>query len=111
MATEDRYNGWTNYATWRVNLELIDDYAGSLLIDLENGDIEGFAGLAGLAEAFKDFADEALTGFGCGPTDGIALDYARAFVDEVNWDEIARHWEELIRPDPEDDDPRDEPAT
>ena len=21
---EKKYNGWTNYATWRVNLELID---------------------------------------------------------------------------------------
>ena len=24
---DERYNGWTNYATWRVNLEIIDgDY-------------------------------------------------------------------------------------
>ena len=22
----DRHNGWTNYATWRVNLEIIDGY-------------------------------------------------------------------------------------
>ena len=22
----ERHNGWTNYATWRVNLEIIDGY-------------------------------------------------------------------------------------
>lgn len=22
--TDDTYNGWTNYATWRVNLEMFD---------------------------------------------------------------------------------------
>ena len=24
MKTTEKYNGWTNYATWRVNLEIFD---------------------------------------------------------------------------------------
>jgi len=24
MTTDKNYNGWTNYATWRVNLEMFD---------------------------------------------------------------------------------------
>ena len=24
------YNGWSNYATWRIQLELISDYADTL---------------------------------------------------------------------------------
>lgn len=27
---DDKYNGWTNYATWRVQLELISDYVNGM---------------------------------------------------------------------------------
>jgi hypothetical protein len=26
MTNDTKYNGWTNYATWRVNLEMVDGY-------------------------------------------------------------------------------------
>jgi hypothetical protein len=26
MAIDTKYNGWTNYATWRVNLEMFDGF-------------------------------------------------------------------------------------
>jgi hypothetical protein len=26
METKENYNGWTNYATWRISLELFDGY-------------------------------------------------------------------------------------
>ena len=26
MTTNTTYNGWTNYATWRVNLEIFDGF-------------------------------------------------------------------------------------
>jgi len=26
MKNENTYNGWTNYATWRINLEMFDGY-------------------------------------------------------------------------------------
>jgi hypothetical protein len=80
--TDKTYNGWTNYATWRVNLEMIDG--------LDPSDF-GFEGLDpyDLGQALKDYADEILCQ-GCG-YEGLVLDYARAFLSDVNWAEIARH--------------------
>jgi hypothetical protein len=75
------YNGWTNYATWRVNLEMIDG--------LELSDFGTELDPYGLGQALKDYADEILCQ-GCG-YEGLVLDYARAFLVDVNWAEIARH--------------------
>jgi hypothetical protein len=73
------YNGWTNYATWRVNLEMIDG-----LDPREMGwhRLDKFD----LADCLKEYAGEMLE---CGASDGLALDYARAFISDVNWREIA----------------------
>ena len=73
------YNGWTNYATWRVNLEIFDG--------LEPREM-GWSRLDkyDLADALKEYANEILE---CDVKEGLALDYARAFVSEVNWREIA----------------------
>ena len=73
------YNGWTNYATWRVNLELIADYADAM--DLS--DYEGNP--ADLAKVFENYIDEVLESH----AQGIALDYARAFVNDANLYEMA----------------------
>jgi hypothetical protein len=66
------YNGWTNYATWRVNLEMFDG--------MESDGLE--------ADDYKLMAIEALEADG---TAGLAFDYAMAFIDDVNWHEIAEH--------------------
>lgn len=78
------YNGWTNYETWRVNLEIFDP--------LTLGDFWGYAdadpktvGLYELAQILKDYAHELIHESG----QGIALDYAIAFLSGVNWREIA----------------------
>jgi hypothetical protein len=90
------YNGWSNYATWRVNLELIDGFR--INADTPYEDYE-------LAEYLKETAILAVEN-SCPDTGGIALDYALAFLDEVNWQEIAKHkqdeltpadWEQLAR--------------
>jgi len=79
------YNGWTNYATWRVNLEVFDgfdpsDYYSSF--DPEDS--------YGLAESLQQYAEEVI--FECSEVpDGLAKDYALAFLQEVNWHEIAQH--------------------
>jgi hypothetical protein len=70
--TDTKYNGWTNYATWRVNLEMFDNND----CGLENCN----------ADAFKEIAIEILEADG---TAGLAFDYAMAFIDNVNWHEIA----------------------
>ena len=74
------YNGWTNYATWRINLEIFDGMDG-----------EGFnfeQDPYDLGQDLKDFADMIIDN---GSSTGLALDYARAFLQEVNWAEIAAH--------------------
>jgi hypothetical protein len=73
------YNGWTNYATWRVNLELIADFADAM--DLS--DYEGNP--ADLAKVFENYIDEVLESH----AQGIALDYARSFVAGADYFEMA----------------------
>ena len=74
----EKYNGWTNYATWRVNLELFD------------GLYSDMGGEKVTAESCKDYAEEVVSESG----EGLALDYARAFLANVNWNEIADHLNE-----------------
>jgi len=76
---EEKYNGWTNYATWRVSLEIFDESSDTW---------EEIT-----AEDCKDYA-EMIVGDGA---DGFALDYALAFLQEVNWQEIADHQNERLR--------------
>jgi dTDP-4-dehydrorhamnose reductase len=75
------YNGWTNYATWRVNLEMFDGMSAR--------DVTGRnkPSAYDLSEALKDMATETLESSG----NGLALDYALTFLSEVNWAEIAKH--------------------
>jgi hypothetical protein len=72
--TNTTYNGWTNYATWRVNLEMFDgsDQAWS-------------------ADSAKEFVEEIIID---STEEGVARDYALAFLSDVNWYEIAEHYQE-----------------
>ena len=82
----DGYNGWTNYATWRVNLEMFDggDFAS-------DNDLDAYD----LGQSLRGFAEDLLAEQGS----GMVLDYALAFLADVNWCEIARHmiedWREV----------------
>jgi hypothetical protein len=84
------YNGWTNYATWRVNLEMID---GSKPSDYLSG---GFRQAHHLAFALRQRVEGLITEGSTGP----AVEYALAFIDDVNWRELA----ERMMPDPEPED-------
>ena len=68
------YNGWTNYATWRVHLEMFD-----------GGEYENWK-----PEDFQIAAEE----FIADRANGLALCYAMAFMDEVNWHQIAEAFQE-----------------
>lgn len=102
----ETYNGWSNYATWRVNLEIIDDYVASF--DRHHR----FDSVSDFADHLKDYVDDVLTNFG-ESTDSLALDYARAFVSDVDWYEIAASQaddSDIIRAEEDDSDERDEDA-
>ena len=77
--TDTTYNGWTNYATWRVNLEIFDG--------MSPADIAGDDGYSAydLSDRMKEYAEEMLSG------DSLAVSYALAFLADVNWYEIADH--------------------
>ena len=68
------YNGWTNYATWRVNLEILGD------IEFENK-----MSADDLKEIVEDVVFSQYDGM-----NSLMYDYARAFISEVNFYEIAQ---------------------
>jgi hypothetical protein len=71
--SKSTYNGWTNYATWRVNLEIFD-------------------GLDQVWDA--DEARQYVEDYIHASSSGLARDYALAFISDVNWHEIAAHYQE-----------------
>lgn len=89
------YNGWTNYATWRVNLEMFDGKSPEDLMGVRRPELHD------LKEALKEWAVE-LIHESCDA--GIAQDYAMAFLWEVNWYEIAEHMLEDYAEEEEEED-------
>ena len=82
------YNGWSNYATWRVNLELVD--AGYLIQDNQWFDETVFDTVSDLAESIRGYCTEIVCNYG-EDEESIAYNYALAFFEQVNWYEIAQH--------------------
>jgi hypothetical protein len=81
--SDTKYNGWTNYATWRVNLEIFDGLEQSEVFDLSFP-------LEQLRHVLQDYVQGHI--YEAGGGDGnIAVDYALAFLSDVNWYEIAKH--------------------
>lgn len=78
----DKYNGWTNYATWRVNLEMFDG-------------VEEFFSPESARDLVESIIEETTE-------PGIARDYAMAFLDDVNWYEISEHLWDYVESDEEE---------
>jgi hypothetical protein len=83
--TMSDYNGWTNYATWRVNLEIFDGVNPYETFGRPSRESAYEMGLC-----LKDYAEEILEQE-IGNAEGLAFSYAMAFLSDVNWTEIARH--------------------
>ena len=84
-ATPTTYNGWTNYATWRVMLEYFDG------ISIDPNGME----VAHIATDLKEQLEAHLESEVDGNTQSLAFSYAMAFVSEVNFYEIAQHLVDL----------------
>ena len=82
MKTDNTYNGWTNYATWRVNLEVFDGIAW--LDQFDDG-----ISIYDASLLLKEYAEELVSG------NDLATDYALAFLSDVNWYEIAESMHNL----------------
>ena len=83
--TDTTYNGWTNYATWRVNLEIFDGFNPIEDWGLERETLTE----SELAEILQEHAEEVI--FEGSPRRNLADSYAEAFLSDVNWYEIASH--------------------
>jgi hypothetical protein len=77
------YNGWTNYATWRVNLEIFD---GMTLEDFGYEDVQESYDFDHFEDVLREYAEEAIE---LTSSPGLARDYALAFLSEVHWLQIA----------------------
>lgn len=88
MNNDKTYNGWTNYETWRVNLEIFDGFDPSDYYSAFNP-----SDAYELGQSLQQYAEEVI--FECGYDErkpqSLMEDYARAFLQEVNWKEIASH--------------------
>lgn len=82
----DTYNGWANYETWRVNMEIFDG--------IDYRDFFSNSNEYELSKELAQYAYEVLEMSG----QGIALDYAIGFLGKVDFQEIARNMiEEYIK--------------
>ena len=104
----DKYNGWTNYETWNVNL-WIDNEEGSYSYWREaaqecydNAEADGSftreeQATLDLSHRLKDEFDEAMPELGA----SCWSDLLRGALSEVNWYEIAEHMIENVDRDDE----------
>ena len=81
----EKYNGYTNYATWRVNLEIVEQ------IDIEFAVEENLRFDADMVKEWVEFAV-----FDDEEPDNLMSWYADAFLSEVNYTELAMQLNEEI---------------
>lgn len=91
MSEDRKYNGWSNYATWRINLEVFDDHY--LLAE----QYENIGSIYDLSSSLEEYMNEILEQDipECNKN-SLALNYAMAFISQVNFYEIAEHIFEQI---------------
>ena len=85
----EQYNGWTNYETWCIQLEVIygmtlEDFG----FDLHEVDTDEVADIERLADNVAELVNEVVTR---DVPEGLALDLALSFLDRVDWFELAEH--------------------
>lgn len=80
---DNKYNGWANYATWRINLEMFDGYEVTEHFT-ERPEVNE------LADHLKETAESYLEETAADSA-SLCLSYALAFLSDVDWEEIAEN--------------------
>jgi len=80
MSKSEKHNGWSNYATWRINLEILGDIEFDYIVRPIQ-----------LQEIVEDCVFQNLN-FNSIPN--LVEDYARAFLAEVDYIELATNYNE-----------------
>ena len=81
------YNGWANYETWRVNLEMLD----GMTLEYFSMKITEAMDLGDVTTELADALEAHCVEFVGMDAKGFALDLALSFLDKVDWVEIAEH--------------------
>ena len=82
----EKYNGWANYETWRVNLEMLDGMGCEdfgVRPDTDNVDAS--------VHQLEDIIEAHVVELVQMDAKGFALDLALSFLSKVDWEEIATH--------------------
>ena len=90
MEKEKTHNGWTNYETWRIAIEMFDGYTAE---DLNPS--TKIATREGCQEYVEQYLEDCIEGFNINKynrhASNIIGGWANAFLEVVNWQEIAEH--------------------
>lgn len=84
------YNGWANYETWRVNLEMLDGMVAEdfgVRVSTGGCDEDRAELITQLADVLESHVAEVVEM----DAKGFALDLAQSFLAKVDWEEIAEH--------------------
>jgi len=84
------YNGWSNYETWRINMEIFDGFDASDYLDDMPEDGEYRTSTEYLARILEDIAEEIIRTEVPSET-GFAYNLAMSFINKVDFEEIADH--------------------
>ena len=82
MQENTKYNGWTNFSTWKVNLEILSDMEFEEQVS---------------ADYLKDLVEEIV--FEDSDINTLQSGYAQAFLSDVNFYEIANNINEDLKED------------
>jgi hypothetical protein len=101
--SDTKYNGWSNYATWRINLEIFDGFDVQELDGVDESEVN----INYISNQLEDYAQEIIfsgLGYDERRPSNLMEDYARAFLQDVNWYEIAEHMiDDYIRENQEEE--------
>ena len=83
----NEYNGWTNYATWRVQLDIVDDLVEAECAD----DIERARALTDdeWRDMIEGWVEEVVFLSHREHDNSLMMDYADAFLSDVNYYELS----------------------
>lgn len=79
MSSNEEYLGWTNRATWQIYHDIFDGMERRAWIDEENDEKV-------LADLIEEYVRELVFD---DDDDGFKIDYAKAYLSQVNWYELA----------------------
>ena len=99
---KDNYNGWANYATWRVHLEFFDGMDAHETRDQIAG-MSLYEIAAHAKETAREFISDTLpdeNNRGQLTPAGMVSGWALAFLDDVDWKEIGEHLAEAAGIEP-----------